>query len=387
MVPFIKEKYPEIEKATRFTWEVNNLFQFENKSFTEKGRYADQDFLDIFSFPLLEGNAATALNEKNSIVISRQLAEKYFGKEEALGKLMVMNTKNSFMVSGVLQDLPRNSSLQFDYLLPFSYFWDENKWLDEWDNNNIRTYIMLKEGASETTFSAKFVDEVKTHVEKTNVKLFIQPFEDAYLHGEFDNGKQSGGRITYVKIFFTVAIFVLLIASINFMNLSTAQATKRAKEVGLRKVIGAAPRQLFRQFMGESFLTVSLSGLIGLGLALLLIPVFNEVSGKSLSINLLNTRIAMIFVAVVFFTSILAGSYPAIFMSEFKPVQVLKGQTKSGLKAAFFRKTLVVVQFTLSIILIISTMVVFRQMEFMQNRDIGFVRDNVFYSGWRLKWC
>ncbi len=379
MAPFIKEKYPEIEKATRFTWEVNNLIQFGNKSFTEKGRYADQDFLDIFSFPLLEGNAATALTEKNGIVISRQFAEKYFGKDEALGKLLVMNTKNSFLVTGVLNDVPRNSSLQFDYLLPFSFFWDENKWLDEWDNNNIRTFIMLKDGASEKTFSAKFIDEVKTHVEKTNVKLFIQPFSEAYLHGEFENGKQSGGRITYVRIFFTVAIFVLLIASINFMNLSTAQATKRAKEVGLRKVIGAAPRQLFRQFMGESFLTVSLSGVIGLGLALLLVPVFNEVSGKTVSINLLNTRIALIFVAVVFFTSILAGSYPAIFMSEFKPVQVLKGQIKSGLKAAFFRKTLVVVQFTLSIILIISTLVVFRQMEFMQNRDIGFVRENVFY--------
>ncbi|HMI66847.1 MAG TPA: ABC transporter permease, partial [Cyclobacteriaceae bacterium] len=379
MAPFIKEKYPEIEKASRFTWEVNNLFQVGDKSFTEKGRYADQDFLDIFSFPLLEGNAATALTEKNAIVISRQVAEKYFGKGEALGKLLVMNTKHSFLVSGVLQDLPKNSSLQFDYLLPFSFFWDENKWLDQWDSNNIRTYILLKAGANEKTFSGKFVDEVKTHVEKTNVKLFIQPFSKSYLYGEFENGKQSGGRITYVKIFFILAVFVLLIASINFMNLSTAQATKRAKEVGLRKVIGAAPRQLFRQFMGESFLTVSLSGVIGLGLALLLMPVFNEVSGKSVSINLLNTRIALIFVAVVFFTSILAGSYPAIFMSEFKPVQVLKGQLKSGLKAAFFRKTLVIVQFTLSIILIISTLVVFRQMEFMQNRDIGFVRDNVFY--------
>src|SRR5258706_69253 len=236
LAPFIKEKYPEIEKASRFTWEVNNLFQVGNKSFTEKGRYADQDFLDIFSFPLLEGNAATALTEKNAIVISRQLAEKYFGKGEALGKLLVMNTKNSFLVTGVLHDVPRNSSLQFDYLLPFSFFWDENNWLDEWDNNNIRTFVMLKDGASEKTFSAKFIDEVKTHVEKPKVKVFIQLFSEAYLHGEFENGKQSGGRITYVRIFFTVAIFVLLIASINFMNLSTAQATKRAKEVGLRKV-------------------------------------------------------------------------------------------------------------------------------------------------------
>jgi len=380
MAPFIKEKFPEIEKASRVSWEVNNLFQVEDKSSYESGRYVDQDFLDMFSFPLLAGDVSTALKDKSSIVISRKMAKKYFGKENPLGKVLVMSVKSTFKVTGVLQDIPKNSTFQPEYLIPFQYFWDENLgWLDKWDNNNIRTFIMLRKDAHAASLAAKLLDEVKTHVEKTTVKLFIQPFEEAYLYGDFDNGIQHGGRIEYVKIFFIVAVFVLLIACINFTNLSTAQATQRAKEVGLRKVIGAAPSQVFKQFMGESFFTVGLSACIALVLTLLLMPVFNEITGKEVSLNLLDSRIVFIFLVVVVFTALLAGSYPAFFISEFSPVQVLKGQLKSGAKGSLFRKVLVIVQFTFSIILIVSTLVVFRQMEFMQNRDIGFVRENVFY--------
>ncbi|MBL0739739.1 ABC transporter permease [Chryseolinea lacunae] len=379
MAPFIKEKYPEIEKATRFTWEVNNLFQVDGKIFYEEGRYADQDFVEMFSFPFLKGKQTAALKDKNSIVITESMAKKYFGDEEPLGKVLLMNTKLSFTVTGVIKDLPKNSSLQFAYLLPFEVFWDENTWLHEWGNNNIRTYIQLKEGTNRENFAAKFKDEIGAHQEQNNVALFIQPLAEAYLYGDFENGQQAGGRIEYVQIFFVVAIFVLFIACINFMNLSTAQATKRAKEVGLRKVIGAVPSQLFKQFMGESFVTVCLSAAIALMISLLLIPVFNEITGKALSLNLLDGRIILIFGAIILFTSFVAGSYPALVISEFKPVQVLKGQLKSGSKAATFRKVLVVVQFSMSIILIISTTVVFRQMNFMQNRDIGFDRTNVIY--------
>lgn len=381
MAPFIKEKFPEIEKATRFTWEVNNLFQLDDKSFYESGRYVDQDFVEMFGFSFLEGNPASALKEKNTIVITQKMAIKYFGKVGALGKVILMNTKHSFIVSGVVKDIRRNSSIQFEYLLPFSFFWDENKhWLENWGNNNIRTFIMLREGANPVDFSNKIKHEVKEHNKETNVELFIQPFGDAYLYGDFENGIQSGGRIEYVKIFFIVALFVLAIACINFMNLATAQATKRAKEVGLRKVIGAVPHQLFRQFMGESFITVGLGALIAVGMAVLLIPAFNEITGKALSMNMLDGRVLVIFVGIIFFTAFAAGSYPALFISEFKPVQVLKGQLKTGNKATFFRKVLVIVQFSLSIILMISTVVVYRQMSFMQHRDIGFVRENVFYA-------
>jgi putative ABC transport system permease protein len=381
MAPFIKDKFPEIESASRFTWQVSNLFSYDDKSFYEPGRYVDPDFLLMFSFDLETGDPGFALKEKNSIVISKQMAEKYFGKEEAVGKILTMGTKTPFTVTGVLKEIPKNSSIQFDYLLPFQFFWDENKsWLDQWDNNNIRTFIMLRAGADAIAFSGKLKHEIKNHAEKTNVELFIQPYGDGYLYGDFENGVQSGGRIDYVKIFFIVAIFVLLIACINFMNLATAQATKRAKEVGLRKVIGAVPRQLFKQFMGESFLTVCIAAAIGVLLVLALIPFFNAVTGKSLGLNLLDYRISIMFVAIVVVTAFVAGSYPALFISEFKPVQVLKGQLKSGSKAALLRKGLVVIQFSLSIVLIISTAVVFRQMQFMQNRDIGFVRDNMFYA-------
>ncbi|MBT1705248.1 ABC transporter permease [Chryseosolibacter indicus] len=381
MAPYIKEKYPEIEKASRLTWEVNNLFRFDDKSFYEPGRYADPDFIEMFSIPFNAGNSSTALNGKNSIVISKSMAEKYFGDEDVIGKILLMNTKTPFTVTGVFADMPKNSSLQFQYLLPFQYFFDENKsWLDQWGNNNIRTYLMLRTDATINNFSAKLKNEVKLHNEQSNVELFIQPFGDAYLYGDFENGVQAGGRIEYVRIFFIVAVFVLIIACINFMNLSTAQATKRAKEVGLRKVIGAIPHQLFRQFMGESFLTVIIAACLAVLFLIVLLPFFNEITGKALGLNLLDLRIVMIFVAIVFFTAFLAGSYPAFFISEFKPVQVLKGQLKSGNRASVFRRALVTIQFSLSIILIISTAVVFRQMQFMQNRDIGFDRNNVFYA-------
>ena len=308
------------------------------------------------------------------------MAIKYFGQEEALEKVLLMNTKHSFTVSAVIKDVPKNSSIQFEYLIPFEFFWDENKnWLDQWGNNNIRTFILLREGASPDDFSKKIKHEIKEHDDKTNVELFIQPFGESYLYEDFENGVQSGGRIEYVRIFFIVAVFVLVIACINFMNLATAQATKRAKEVGLRKVIGAAPYQLFRQFMG-SFLSGCLGAWIAFLMTIFLIPVFNDISGKSLSLNLLDARVLLIFGGIIIFTAFAAGCYPALFISEFKPVQVLKGQLKSGNKSSLFRKSLVIVQFSISIILIISTAVVFRQMNFMQDRNIGFERENMFYA-------
>jgi ABC-type antimicrobial peptide transport system permease subunit len=381
MAPVIKEKYPEIELATRWTWTVNPLLQYGEKSFKDNGRWVDPDFLLMFDFPFISGDKNTALGGTNSIVLTRSFAKKLFGDEDPMGKLIAMDTKDSYQVSGVVEDVPRNSSLTFDYLLPFPTFFEQNKqWIESWGNNNIRTMLLLKEGANAEDFQKKFTDEVKTHNERSNVQLFIQPFGEAYLYGEFSEGKNTGGRIDYVRIFFIVAVFVLVIACINFMNLSTAQASKRAKEVGLRKVIGAVPRQLFNQFMGESFITVALAAVLAFLIAMLIIPYFNDLTGKSLSLNLLDWKIVTIFTGLIIFTSLLAGSYPAIFISEFKPVQVLKGQLKSGKKASVFRKTLVVVQFVLSIFLIVSTIVVYRQMDYMQNKDIGFVRDNVFYS-------
>jgi predicted permease len=383
MAPFIKEKYPEIELATRVTWDENLLFQFGEKSFYNEGIYVDPDFLQMFTFPLVVGDVNTALKDKSSVVISRKMAESYFGSAQAaLGKILQVDTKKTYTVTGVLEEIPKSASMHFEYLLPFQVFFDVNKeWIDQWGNNNVRTYVVLTKGTDVANFSNKFRGEVASHEAQTNVSLFVQPYGDAYLYGDFDNGVQSGGRIETVNIFLIVAAFVLLIACINFMNLSTAQATKRAKEVGLRKVIGAVPRQLFRQFMAESFFTVLLSATIAVLLTFLLLPGFNVLTGKDVQLHAVDPNVWIIFAGIIVFTGFAAGSYPALIIAGFKPAQVLKGQLKSGNRAATFRKSLVVVQFSLSIILIISTIVVFRQMSFMEDRDIGFDRQNL-YSVW-----
>jgi putative ABC transport system permease protein len=380
MAPYVKDKYPEIEKASRITWQVNNLFSFGDKSFYEEGRFVDQDFIDMFSFEMLEGDRGTSLKETNSIVVSEGMAKKIFGNEDPLGKILVMNMAESFQVTGVLKDIPKRSSISFEFLLPFPVFYEQNKsWISQWGNNNIRTFLQLGNGTDLAAFQEKFKHEIKNHNKETNVELFVQPYQDMYLYGDFENGKLSGGRIEYVRIFLVVAIFVLLIACINFVNLSTAQANKRAKEVGLRKVAGAFPSQLFRQFMGESFVTVFIAAFVAVAVVAIVLSPFNRLTGKEINLSMLDANALYMLLGVMATASILAGSYPAMVISGFRPVQVFKGQLNRGAEALMFRKILVVTQFLLSIVGIISTIVVYRQMSFMQNRDIGFERDNVFY--------
>jgi putative ABC transport system permease protein len=381
LAPTIKDKFPEIEFASRMTWGERKLFQEKKEGFFEEGRFVDQDFLQIFSFPLQSGDVNTALKDMHSIVISEKMAIKFFGKVDPIGKVLVMDAGESFKVTGVLAPLPGTSSLKFEFLLPFSWYFEKNKqWLDRWDNNNIRTFVLLKQNADPALFGSKLEREIDSHVDgKNNISLFIQKYKDAYLHSEFVNGNLVGGRIESVRIFFIVAVLVLLIASINFMNLTTAQSAKRAKEVGLRKTIGAVKSQLAFQFLSESMVMVFLSSVLAVVLAFMLLPLFNEVAGKELSFNLLTTRSILLLLSVVLFTGLLSGSYPALYISGFQPARVLKGQLKSGTGAAQFRKVLVVVQFTLSIVLIISTLVVYRQMDFIQNKDIGLERNNLIY--------
>ncbi len=381
LAPFVKDRYPEVERASRLTWQMNQLFSADDKSFYQDGRYADQDFLQIFSFDLKKGDIRTALKNKNSIVISQPMAETFFGQEDPLGKVIQLNHQSSFTVSGVLESIPANSSLRFDYLLPFEFFYDENKqWLDLWFNNSIRTYILLHPQSDPLAFDAKLRPEISHHMEKSNVELFVQPFGDAYLYGDFENGQQAGGRIDYVHTFSLIAAAVLFIACINYINLATAQSARRAKEVGLRKVIGAYPGQLFAQFMGESFLTVILSGGVAIGWVMLLLPALNDFTGKQLELSLLNKEFFVVFAVVLFLTVIFSGGYPALFISRYKPSAVLKGQLQSGTTAMLLRRSLVVIQFSLSIILIISTTIVFRQMTFMEKKDTGYSRDNLFYA-------
>lgn len=380
MAPVIKEKFAEIELASRVTWPENRLFSKEDKSFYQEGRFVDPDFLKMFSFTLAKGDTSTALKDMYTVVISKAMAEKFFGEEDPIGKALLMDNQDSFTVSAVLDEIPSNSSVKFDFLISFAYYYKVNEnWLSQWGNNNIRTNLQLVVGTDTEAFSKKLGEELKTHEPESNIEFLLQPFRDAYLYGKFENGQLVGGRIEYVRIFFVVAILVLLIASINFMNLTTAQASKRAKEVGLRKAVGAIRYQLATQFLGESMLMVVLSGVLASGITLLLMPVFNEIADKKLSLSLIDAPSALLFTGIILFTGFLSGSYPALYISGFQPSSVLKGQLKSGARAARFRKVLVVMQFSLSIILIISTVVVFKQMDFVQTKDIGFNRGNVLY--------
>lgn len=380
MAPVLKDEFPEIEMSTRITWEERRLFQFEEKSFYE-GRFVDQDFILMHTFPLVKGDLASCLKDNHAIVISKSMAKKFFGDADPLGKALVMDAGDSFTVTGVLEDIPNTSSLQFEFLIPFEWFFNKNKsWLASWGNNNIRTNILLKERTDPRQFAEKLKHEINKHTEESkNTDLFIHPVKDAYLYGKFENGKQAGGRIEYVRIFFVVAILVLVIASINFMNLTTAQSSKRAKEVGLRKTVGAIKAQLTFQFLAESMVMVLFSSLLALGITYLMLPFFNDVAGKKLSFDLLDKQPVIIFVGVIIFTGLVSGSYPALYIAGFNPASVLKGQMKSGKGAAIFRKVLVVVQFSLSIILIISTLVVFRQLNFIKSKDIGMERKGVAY--------
>lgn len=381
MAPVIKDKFPEIEMASRMTWMERRLFQGEKESFFQEGRFVDEDFLSMFSFTLAKGNSASALKNSHSVVISRQMASRFFDTTDPMGKALVLDAGESFTVTGVLNDFPHNSSLTFDYLLPFPWYFEKNKsWLEAWDNNNIRTFLLLKKNTDAVGFASKLEHELDQHVEGTsNISLIIQYCKDAYLYNKFENGQLVGGRIESVRIFLIVAILVLLIASINFMNLTTAQSSKRAKEVGLRKTIGAVKSQLAFQFLGESMIMVLFSSIVAILMAFLLLPIFNEVAGKHLSYTLLTGRSLLVLFAVIVFTGLISGSYPALYLAGFQPARVLKGQLKSGSGAARFRKILVVVQFTLSIILIICTLVVFKQMNFIQNKDIGLDRSNITY--------
>ncbi|GCC51347.1 ABC transporter permease [Chryseotalea sanaruensis] len=380
MAPVIKEKFPEIELASRVTWPENRLFVVKEKSFYQEGRFVDADFLQMFSFKLSQGDTATALKSMYSIVVSKGMAERFFGDENPIGKVLVMDNEDSFTVSAVLDDIPSTSSIKFDYLISFDYYYKKNEnWLGQWGNNNIRTNLLLRKDANVAALAGKMTQELNAQVEGSNVTFMLQIFQDAYLYGKFENGVLTGGRIEYVRIFLIVAILVLVIASINFMNLTTAQSAKRAKEVGLRKTVGAVRGQLTAQFLGESMLMVAFSSMLAIAISFLMLPIFNQIADKQLQLSLVDIPSLSIFIAIILFTGLLSGSYPAFYVSSFQPSKVLKGQMKSGTGAAQFRKVLVVLQFSLSIILIISTIVVYKQLNFVQQKDIGFNRGNVMY--------
>jgi ABC-type lipoprotein release transport system permease subunit len=377
----MEKDFPEVEQAARVNWPSSYLFSVGEKRLTVQGNIVDSNFLQIFSFPLLKGNANSVLNDMHSIVLTKTLAEKLFSGEDPMGKTIKLDNKDNFTVTGVLKDLPNNTRFDFEYLLPWSYFRQTGGDDVNWGNNSTSTYVLLKPNASQASVDAK-MKVLKPRYDKDDPKweMFIYPISRWRLYSSFTNGVEDGkGRIEFVRLFGIIAAFILLIACINFMNLSTARSEKRAKEVGIRKVVGAQKASLISQFIGESILLAFIAGILAIVIVLLTLPAFNALIGEKVAVDFGSGKAWLGALAFILFTGILAGSYPAFFLSSFQPVKVLKGTFKKAHALVTPRKVLVVLQFTFAIILIICTIVVKQQIDYAKNRESGYNKNNLVY--------
>ena len=377
----LKNQVPEITEAATVIWENDFLFTVGEKIGKEKGRYVGPDFFNLFSFPLLKGNKATALSTPDNIVISRKIADKYFGKQDPIGKSIRINDNRDYLVSGIVADAPENSTLTFDFVMPSQHGFEDSHWMiDGWNHFGPSTYVMLRSHASLAGVNAKLKDFLYKQDKVLNDKVIsLQLFRDRYLYSRFTNGIADGGRIEYVRLFSVIAIFILLIACINFMNLATARSAKRSREVGVRKVAGAMKGTLVRQFLFEAIITTILSVLVALALVILLLPFFNQLTEKNVSLHIGDPSLIITLLLLTLITGFIAGSYPALFLSSLKPISVLKGSLKFKNADKIFRKGLVVFQFTLSILLIICTIVVYKQMNYVQEKNLGLDRSRLIY--------
>ena len=380
----IKKVIPEIQYASGMAWNEKNTFQVGNKIMKEEGNHAGEDFFKIFSYPLLEGNAETALNTPASIAISRKMANDFFGSPEAaIGKTIRYENRHDFKVTAVFENIQRHSSRKFDFLINWHSFLERNSWAKEWGNNGPATLIKLRASANPFAVEkkiTKFLDNYnKEQSAAFRIELGIQRYDDLYLHSNFKNGKIAGGRIEYVRLFSIVAVFILLIACINFMNLTTARSVKRAREIGIRKVVGAVRASLRAQFLGEAMLLSFFAIIISLGLVALALPSFNSITGKEISLPVDKTLFWLSLIVLALVTGLISGSYPAIFLSSLNAIRVLKGTLKFSASAAWFRKGLVVFQFTLSTILIVGMIVISKQVEYVQSQNLGYDRENLIY--------
>jgi putative ABC transport system permease protein len=389
LAPSLKQTYPEILDSIRFCNGFQNfLVEYDEKVYSEEIGIVDSSFLTMFTFPLLKGNPQTALEDPYSLIMTEKMARKYFGSEDPIGKVIRIlssrKQKISFTVTGILEDIPRNSHLQFQIFLPFQAL-DEMVWwvrdFEKWSDWSYFTYILTKPGISIPELNKKITDLVRQNDEGDDLfsKFFLQPLTMVHLHSHFKYDLSGHGDIRTIYIFAIVAAFILLIACANFINLSTARFSNRSREVGLRKTIGAHRTQLVKQFLGESLFFVLIALIVALVLIKLSLQLFSQLTGKPLALNLADPSFLLSLAAVIFFTGLLAGSYPALFLSAFQPADVLKGTSRAFSKGVFFRKFLVVLQFSLSIIIIICTTIVYNQLTFMRNKKLGFDKDNMIH--------
>jgi len=384
----IQTQIPAIKNATRVV-SVQKMITVGTNKFDEKNiYYADSNFLQIFNYPLLSGNVATALSSPNSVVLTEKTAKKYFGSADAAtGKTIYIDNDikgSNLLVTGILKNIPSNSHLQPDMLIPMAQYDKANNPIHGWTNFDVYVYFQLKDAVAPTASNLSNINKQVNEIYKQNNREFpasftAQALTDIHLHSHYLADVPGQGSYEYVKIFALAAIFIIIIACINFMNLATAVSGQRAKEVGLRKTVGALRPQLIAQFISESLLLSFISLLLAILIVYLMLPLFNQLASKSISFNPFDANIFISLISVAVVTGLLSGSYPAFFLSSFNPVKALKGSKILRSNKSFLRNGLVVFQFSISVVLIVTTLVIYKQLQFIQNRDIGFNKENLLY--------
>ena len=392
--PAIKENIPEIKNLARWQSPPRLLIRYGDKQFYESGaRAVDPSFLQLFSFPLIAGDLVTALNEPHSIILSEEMVKKYFSNTDPMGKILSINNKYAFTVTGIMKNFPLNSTLQASLLIPFDFPKELGRNYDNWLSCNCHTWVELYAKSQTSAVGKKISDfylnriqdqqanftpeEIKSSTGTNAWDFLLMRLTDINLFGTniFTRGQSQN-----VRIFVMLAVGILFIACINYMNLTTARSANRAKEVGLRKVVGAEKKHIITQFFGESTLLTCISIVISFVLVVLLLPAYNDLTQQSFTVNsLFDSGFFLIILCIGLLTGFISGSYPALFLSAFRPVETLKNSLNTGVKGAFFRKSLVVIQFSLSVILLIGTMVAYRQLQFMLNKDIGYDEEQLIY--------
>lgn len=379
----LPQKSSKIKSVVMTNWGEGNLLQVGENRLSKYGISASEDFFNVFSYEMIEGDPATALNEPTKIVITESTAKSFFFKNgSALNQTIKIDNGDELKVSGVVKDVPEQSFLEFDYVLPFSYYEKTQSWIgrskDSWDNNSFQMYTLLQEGTSKEEVDKSIATILKDNNPKAPTsKLFLHPMSKWRLHSNFEEGKNTGGQIVYVRLFTAIAIFVLIIACINFMNLATARSESRAREVGIRKSIGSRRKELVFQFLGESIAITAIALVIAIVLVELALPSYNILVKKTIAISYSNPMIWLAAIALTLFIGILAGSYPSFYLSSFEAVKVLKGKVNVGKGASTPRQVLVVLQFVFSIFLIAGTIVIYQQIQHVKNRDMGYDRENL----------
>ena len=378
----LKDAHSGIVNTAVADWGGTHLLKVDEKRLVQQGYYVSEEFLEMFEFPLLVGKASEVLDDPSSIVITESLAKSLFGDADPMNQVIRVDDKSSLRVSGILKDIPKNSSFELEYLMTWKHRESINPWVVEnktnWGNYSFQVYVELadatKQGEVEAGIGKLLFEHGETEIPN---ELFLHPLLKWRLHSSFENGKPSGGMSDYVQLFTIIAILVLVIACINFMNLSTARSERRAREVGVRKSLGSNRGQLVLQFLGESMFLSVLSFLVAVLISLLVLPAYNNMVEKQLTIDFTSSQFWIYSLAVVVLTGILSGSYPAFYLSSFNPVRTLKGSFSVGKGGTTPRKVLVIIQFAFSIMLMISTVVIFKQIDLAKNRELGYQQENL----------